>query len=111
MTLSGGVSMPFDWSALVLVEKHRLHAARGVVVGAWTRRPNLLRSPRPGARVVDEPSRYLRRPPAARRWRHPPREALSPPRPRLGHRRAPRARAGPTRAPGAQLRSPTYPRR
>lgn len=27
--------MPFDWSALVFVEKHRLHAARGVVVGAW----------------------------------------------------------------------------
>ena len=27
--------MPFDWSALVFVEKYRLRAVRGVVVGAW----------------------------------------------------------------------------
>ena len=27
--------MPFDWSALVFVEKYRLRAVRGVIVGAW----------------------------------------------------------------------------
>jgi hypothetical protein len=27
--------MPLDWSALVFVEKYRLRAVRGVVVGAW----------------------------------------------------------------------------